>query len=235
MFAHRDDMRFPRVRTELSSKRVLTSTWIEGRTIAEGAHASSAERDRWSATLWSFYQEAVVGEGLLHADPQPGNFVLGDGYVGFLDFGRVQQLSPRFLESWRGMMRASLERDPVGFRAASIGTGAVPHPERYDFEHGWRGAYTFYRPWLQDKPFTFTPEYVQRLWSAFASQRHNHMQTAYTRDMAFMHQFYFGLAGTLARLRATVSCRPTMLRLLYGSTPPPPPFSDEEIRLLGQI
>jgi predicted unusual protein kinase regulating ubiquinone biosynthesis (AarF/ABC1/UbiB family) len=99
----------PRVVDELSSKEVLTMTFLEGTKldVAIDRLEDRAARDQlaydFSETIvWMFHREFV-----LHADPHPGNYlVLPDGRFAFLDFGCFREYDAAFCDGWLDVLVA---------------------------------------------------------------------------------------------------------------------------------
>ena len=76
---------------ELSTARVLTSEFVEGRSFQEIQGASLEDRRLWAETLWRFVYRGILCEGLFNADPHPGNYFFHDeGRISFIDFGCIQ-------------------------------------------------------------------------------------------------------------------------------------------------
>lgn len=110
--------RIPRVFRDLSTRRVLTMEYLEGRHVSDllAAGPSQEERDRLAALLLDLFSRQTLVFGLLHADPHPGNFLfLPDGRIGLLDFGCVKRFAPGFLEILRRLVRT-----PVGEETALV-------------------------------------------------------------------------------------------------------------------
>ena len=95
-FADEPDVVIPRPYPELSSTSVLTMSLLSG--------SKATGRDSIIATGWdvddlvrrasNIYLEMVFRDGIYHADPHPGNFLLPDGqHLAILDFGDVGHLS----------------------------------------------------------------------------------------------------------------------------------------------
>jgi predicted unusual protein kinase regulating ubiquinone biosynthesis (AarF/ABC1/UbiB family) len=234
LFAHRSDIRVPAVVPQLSTGRILTTELMRGATLEDYATtAPVSARNRVAATLLDFYFEAAFVHGIYNTDPNPGNYLFGPDHVAFLDFGRVKEFSPRFVEWQKRIIRSTLERDRAGVRAALVELGTAPDPDRFDFDAAYRGMLLFHRAFLCDEPFTFTPEYLRKMWRVFIYANPNMTRTNYSADMVFLNQFYFGVTALLVRLRARLDYRPRMLDLLYRpGERRPPPFTKEELRLL---
>jgi len=230
-------MVFPRIIPTHSAERVLTETLLEGASLGQFAlSASKEQRNRAGRSIWDYFNEAAIGHGLFNTDPHPDNFLFPSGRVVFLDFGRVKRFSEGYLPQWKRLMRTTIERDLPKFTEALIAIGSAPKPARINFDYAHKALLTFYRPWLQDEPFTFTPEYLRRMWHVFGPLNPNTGWINFTADMLFLNQFYFGVVAVLARLGATVDCRTPMMKLLYGpSETVPPPFTADELRQLATM
>jgi predicted unusual protein kinase regulating ubiquinone biosynthesis (AarF/ABC1/UbiB family) len=88
----------PRVYPELSSRRVLTTEYVEGIKVTEKAKLEAAGVD--ILTLLSHGVRANLAQlfehGLFHADPHPGNLLVRpqDGTLAFIDFGMMGIIRP---------------------------------------------------------------------------------------------------------------------------------------------
>lgn len=91
-------VRFPAYHPELSSRRILTSDWVDGVSLGDFAdgEARQSERDRIGQTLWDFYAHQVHRLFTFHADPHPGNFMVKDGELWVLDFGCTKKITREF-------------------------------------------------------------------------------------------------------------------------------------------
>jgi predicted unusual protein kinase regulating ubiquinone biosynthesis (AarF/ABC1/UbiB family) len=77
-----------------SAPKVMITRWVEGVPLATIVREGTPEqRDRAGTLLSEFHFSAPARSGLLHADPHPGNFMLGDdGRLRVIDFGAVARL-----------------------------------------------------------------------------------------------------------------------------------------------
>jgi ubiquinone biosynthesis protein len=113
-FADEHDVVIPRPYPEVSSTSVLTMSLLTG-TKASG-------RDSVIATGWdvddlvrrasNIYLEMVFRDGVYHADPHPGNFLLPDGqHLAILDFGDIGHLSGPRKNQLEALLMAVGSRD----------------------------------------------------------------------------------------------------------------------------
>ena len=86
---------------ELTSTRVLTMDFIEGRKVTDVGPLGLLDLDADAIVeqLFSAYLRSILQEGFLHADPHPGNMLLtDDGRLAILDLGMVTTVPPRIQE-----------------------------------------------------------------------------------------------------------------------------------------
>lgn len=101
---HFCDERFviPEVLPELSTKTVLSTTRVEGLHLEEwlATAPSQKNRDRYGQLLVDFFNQCLYGNAVLHADPNPGNFLFRpDGRLGIVDFGCIKRFNSEFVQS----------------------------------------------------------------------------------------------------------------------------------------
>jgi ubiquinone biosynthesis protein len=108
---------FPVPVREYSTKRVLTSTFVEGKKLTDvaGLDAMGIDKKELAARLVRVYCQMIFVDGVYHADPHPGNILVNkEGDLVLLDFGACAELSqpmregiPEFLE---GVIRRDTDR-----------------------------------------------------------------------------------------------------------------------------
>src|SRR5258708_25877075 len=92
---------FPKVVAELSTRQVLTATFVEGVKVGDTAAIDAAliDRKELARKIVRTYCQMMFIDGLYHADPHPGNMLArADGSLVLLDFGAVAELSPSMRE-----------------------------------------------------------------------------------------------------------------------------------------
>ncbi len=96
------EIRVPRVDRELSTARLLSMEWLEGRPLAAYTKADEAERSRIGAALFKAWWVPFSHYGVIHGDPHLGNYtVFGSGLCGegvnLFDYGCIRVFPPRFV------------------------------------------------------------------------------------------------------------------------------------------
>jgi predicted unusual protein kinase regulating ubiquinone biosynthesis (AarF/ABC1/UbiB family) len=79
----------------LSTRRLLTMTWLEGEPILSRVDRASAERGDLAITMFRAWYVPFFEYGVLHGDPHLGNYtVRADGGLNLLDFGCIRVFPP---------------------------------------------------------------------------------------------------------------------------------------------
>ena len=75
------------------------------------------------------FSEMLLNHGVFHADPHPGNLLVGAGpRLIFVDFGQVKEIGPAFRFVFAQMTRALIGGNIARHLSAKYGGGAVPVP-----------------------------------------------------------------------------------------------------------
>lgn len=88
----------PRPVADLTTSRVLTMDFVEGRKVTDVGPLTLMEVETGPLVeqLFRAYLQSILHDGFLHADPHPGNLLLTpDGRLGIIDLGMVSHVPPR--------------------------------------------------------------------------------------------------------------------------------------------
>lgn len=111
----------PRIKTpepleELSTRRLLTMTWLEGKGLMHWLDAPQQTRNRIAELLFKAWWGPMTHYGVIHGDPHLGNYALTENAerLHLLDFGCVRIFPARFLEGvvglWRGLKAGDMDQ-----------------------------------------------------------------------------------------------------------------------------
>ena len=126
----------PAVDTELSTRRVLVTDWVDGIGFDEVTKQPDEVRDRYAQIVYRFFYGTALDLGVALGDPHPGNYLLcDDGRVAFLDFGMMRRLPPGYLEREAIIARGVREADEETVVAGMRELGYLPgEPSEWDGE-----------------------------------------------------------------------------------------------------
>jgi len=117
----------PRIYTDLSTRRVLVSEYIEGERFEEVRRADEAQRDRYGEIVFRFFFGLTYRDRIALGDPHPGNYLLRpDGRVCFLDFGLLRDVDAARVARERAIAVAVRDKDAAALKAALIDGGYLP-------------------------------------------------------------------------------------------------------------
>ena len=106
----------PEVFPDLTTRRVLTMEWVDGKSVADRAavEAAPVADDVLADRLLHSFLGQVLRDGVYHADPHPGNVLIDEaGTLWLIDYGAVGTLDPITLEALQLMAIAYSTRDPA--------------------------------------------------------------------------------------------------------------------------
>jgi predicted unusual protein kinase regulating ubiquinone biosynthesis (AarF/ABC1/UbiB family) len=117
----------PRVHTDLSTRRVLVSEYVEGERFEVVRRAEEAQRDRYGEIVFRFFFGLLYRDRIALGDPHPGNYLLRpDGRVCFLDFGLLRDLAPGRVAAEAAIARAVRENVAGDLKEALVAGGYLP-------------------------------------------------------------------------------------------------------------
>lgn len=97
----------PRTIPHLSTGRLLTATWLEGKPMLDFVTAPQKKRNQLALNLFRAWYVPLYYYGVIHGDPHPGNYtVQEDNSINLLDFGCVRVFPPRFVQGVITLYRA---------------------------------------------------------------------------------------------------------------------------------
>ena len=131
-FAGNADIHFPVVVHELSSRRVLTTEFVEGAKVIDftALDRMGIDRPALADRILRVVCQMVFIDGIYHADPHPGNIIVHpDGSFTLVDFGAVGRMAPAMKAAvpmfWDGVIKRDAGRIAEAFRQM----GMIPRPE----------------------------------------------------------------------------------------------------------
>ena len=99
MLADEATVHVPAVINEFSAKRLLTTTWYDGKPLTEYAEQQDADRDAVAYNIFRAWYVPFYFYGVIHGDPHLGNYTVrpSDGSINLFDFGCIRIFHPKFV------------------------------------------------------------------------------------------------------------------------------------------
>ncbi|EJW13523.1 Ubiquinone biosynthesis monooxygenase UbiB [Rhodovulum sp. PH10] len=117
VLADAPEIRVPNVWPELSTKRLITLDWLEGRKLLEFKSADIEVRNRLTAALYRAWWYPFSRFGVIHGDPHLGNYTAFAGDDGapaginLLDYGCIRIFPPGFVSGVVDLYHGLLKND----------------------------------------------------------------------------------------------------------------------------
>ena len=210
MYQGIDCISVPEAVPELSTRRLLTMTWLDGAPLLTFKEAPLEVRNAIATALFRAWWEPFAAYGVIHGDPHLGNYaVRADHGINLLDFGCIRIFPPVFVKGVIDLYRALDKGDMDAAAHAYEGWGFKNlSQELLDTLNIW--ARFIYGPLLDDRVRTIadglTPaEYGRRE----AYQVHSRLRTlgpvTPPREFAFMDRAAIGLGAVFLHLRCELN------------------------------
>lgn len=201
LLADDPEIMIPSVIKELSSRRVLTMTYLDGYPLADAMGPEvDLELRQWVAhKAHAMVWRQILEFGVLHTDFHPGNYVVSyHPRLGILDFGSIRRFAPAVRKAYLKVARGIVDLDD---RAIGIGMR----------ELGWLERGQDPAPMVEIIHVLFEPMMVER---EFDPAEYDSVAKA-TRvgEIAFEHRLYNSPAHSVFMLRALIGLEGIMRRL----------------------
>jgi predicted unusual protein kinase regulating ubiquinone biosynthesis (AarF/ABC1/UbiB family) len=102
MLKDEDAIRVPKIFSDLSTGRLLTMEWMQGRKLLEHKDASLDVRNRLATAMFTAWWFPFSRFGVIHGDPHLGNYSVFDDVgepagINLLDYGCIRIFPPSFV------------------------------------------------------------------------------------------------------------------------------------------
>jgi len=206
----------PSVKAELSNRTILSTDYLDGLSLDNwiATDPSQEERNRVAAILYEQFLISLFELRCLHADPNPGNFiVLKDGTVGLVDFGCVKRFTPAFVDLYKKiskvMVNGSKEDYFFYLKEMNVLRSQVPPEKEEQIYVIFQKIVKWYARLYQSDLFDFG------LNSDFILEGKKMMQDTYqfrkyfqpNPEFVFLNRTLYGLFRIFEKLKAQVRIR----------------------------
>jgi predicted unusual protein kinase regulating ubiquinone biosynthesis (AarF/ABC1/UbiB family) len=219
MLADEDAIRVPKAHAKLSTRRLLTLDWLQGRRLLEHKDDDLATRNRLATAMFTAWWFPFSRFGVIHGDPHLGNYTVFDetpgkgkprpGGINLLDYGCVRIFPPAFVGGVVDLYRG-LETGDNALVVHAYETWGFKKLSRGLIEtlNIWAGF--IYGPLLDNRVRTIADgvkpsEYGRR--EAFRVHQALRQQGPVTvpREFVFMDRAAIGLGAVFLHLRAELN------------------------------
>lgn len=200
----------PKPDLELTTKHVLTMSWLEGKPLLAFKEASQEVRNTIAMNLFKAWYVPVYHYGIIHGDPHLGNYSLTESYdLNLLDFGCIRIFPPRFIQGVIDLYHALQKDDRAlaihayelwGFKNLSV--------EMIEILNVW--ARFLYGPILEDRSRKIQEREEKGVYGrAIAEKVHAELKKiggiSPPREFVFMDRAALGLGSVFIHLQADIN------------------------------
>jgi len=209
ILADQPQVHLPQVLPELSTSRLLTMTWQEGRRLLEVVKERPEIGNQLALTMFHAWYVPFYQYGVIHGDPHLGNYtVRSDLSLNLLDFGCVRIFPPRFVQGVIDLYRALLEGDQEAAVEAYRAWGFTNiNQEMIEVLNIW--ARFIYGPLLDDRTQRLRDTSGGAYGRETATQVHAELRRVggveIPRPFVFMDRAAIGLGSVFMHLNAEIN------------------------------
>ena len=196
---------------ELSSRRLLTMSWLDGRKLTDrlAEDAPAEERNRIAEALFRAWYIPFYRFGVIHGDPHLGNYqVRPDGSVNLLDFGVIRVFAARFVRGVIDLFEAVRDNDEAKAEHAYRTWGFTDlSREKMAVLNEW--ARFLYEPLIEDRvrriQETDDPQFGREVARRVHAGLKRTGGVRPPREFVLMDRSAIGLGAVFVRLRAELN------------------------------
>ncbi len=212
----RDDptVRVPEMRPELSTKRLLTMNWLEGKPLLSYKGASIDDRNAIATAMFRAWWLPFSRYGVIHGDPHLGNYSIFENGarpagVNLLDYGCIRKFYPSFIAGVVNLRNGLLRNDRAAIVDAYETWGFKGlTKELIDTLSIW--ARFIYAPLLDDRERTIAEgvsagDYGRKEAFTVHKALKDKGPVTVPREFVFMDRAAIGLGGVFLHLNAKMN------------------------------
>jgi predicted unusual protein kinase regulating ubiquinone biosynthesis (AarF/ABC1/UbiB family) len=208
-------IRVPEVVPELSTRRLLTMTWLEGRRLLDYTTRPLEERNQIARAMFRAWWYPFSHYGVIHGDPHLGNYTVFEDAAGraaginLLDYGCMRTFAPRFIQGVIDLYQGLLKNDrALVVHAYETWGFAGLSNELIDILNIW--ANFIYGPMLEDRVRTIADKVSPGMYGRQeAFKVHQGLRdkgpVTVPREFVFMDRAAIGLGGVFLHLNAELN------------------------------
>jgi predicted unusual protein kinase regulating ubiquinone biosynthesis (AarF/ABC1/UbiB family) len=204
---------------ELSTRRLLTMTWLDGAPILDVAEAPLEERNEIALRMFRIWYVPFYYYGVIHGDPHLGNYTVApDRTVNLLDFGCIRIFEVSFVRGVIDLYHA-LQRGDRDLAVHAYESWGFRNLSREIIDVLNRWALFVYGPLLEDRERLIQEKASGVYGAAVAESVHRDIRrlggVRPPREFVFMDRAAIGLGSVFLHLKAEINWYRVFHELIY--------------------
>ncbi|MEK9724289.1 MAG: AarF/ABC1/UbiB kinase family protein [Rhodospirillaceae bacterium] len=194
---------------DLSTDRLLSMTWLDGRPMMETVAADQDRRNAVALNMFRAWYLPLYGYGCIHGDPHLGNYtVRNDTTINLLDFGCIRVFRPAFVRAVIDLYKA-IRDDDEALAVHAYETWGFDSLDRrvIDILNQW--ARFLYKPLLEDRIMPIQETGGVAYGAGVAAKVHRELRetggVTPPREFVLMDRAAIGLGSVFTHLKAEIN------------------------------
>lgn len=220
ILADEPNVHVPNIIEDLSTDRLLTSTWMDGTRIMDFIDKDTETRNTIALNMFRAWYVPLYNYGIIHGDPHLGNYTIRDDLsINLLDFGCVRVFPVEFIGGVIDLYHA-LQRDDLDLAVHAYETWGFKNLSKEQVETLNMWAYFLYGPILEDniRPIGEITSGVYG--REIAEKVHKKLKETggvqVPREFVFMDRAALGLGSVFLHLKAEINWYQVFNELIDG-------------------
>lgn len=209
ILAEEDGVHIPEPVAELSTKRLLTMTWLDGTAMLSFAEQSLEVRNTLAMNMFRAWYKPFYDYGVIHGDPHLGNYsVRADHTLNLLDFGCIRIFPAAFVRAVIDLYKA-LRDDDMDLAVHAYETWGFDNLNAEIIEVLNHWARFLYGPLMQDRTQTIQEDGGIAYGANVAAKVHGELRriggVMPPREFVLMDRAAIGLGSVFTHLGAEIN------------------------------
>ena len=218
MLAGEPHIHVPERIPELSTRRLLTMEWLQGKPLMSSRASSQEDRNKLALRMFRAWYVPFYSYGVIHGDPHLGNYTVRDDLdLNLLDFGCIRVFRPEFVKGvidlYWALARTTGTSRSRPTRAGGSRSSTMPP---IDVLNEW-AAY-LYGPLMQDRARSIEETDGSREGRQVVERVHQRLRevggVTPPREFVFMDPAAIGLGAVFLHLKAEVNWHRLFMELI---------------------
>lgn len=220
MLAGEDCVHVPEPLTDISTKRLLSMTWLDGQPLLDSREAPLEMRNKLALSMFRAWYVPFYKYGVIHGDPHLGNYsTRDDGSINLLDYGCIRIFPPEFVGAVIDLYFALLN-DDHDLAVHAYETWGFKNLDKKVIGILNQWAAFLYAPLLEDKVQTIQEKSGVQYGAGVAAKVHAELKevggVTPPREFVLMDRAAIGLGSVFTHLAAEINWHKTFHELIEG-------------------
>lgn len=210
----------PEPLTDISTKRLLSMTWLDGQPLLDSRDASLEMRNTLALSMFRAWYVPFYKYGVIHGDPHLGNYsTRDDGTINLLDYGCIRIFPAQFVGAVIDLYFALLN-DDHDLAVHAYETWGFKNLDKKVIAILNQWAEFLYAPLLEDKVQTIQEKSGVQYGAGVAAKVHAELKevggVTPPREFVLMDRAAIGLGSVFTHLAAEINWHKTFHELIEG-------------------